>query len=155
MPQKIFKVKYKERAVIQRAIQRSIQRYGLVDTFAMKDSVRIAAGSRVALGRLYFNVVALYYYRFHDTFASDGYPTSNGIKPVDITIDAFQDPKVVEALGVIFQQYIEWLTSSESGTKGIFNPNELDFEVHVGFEFFGSPESKWNKAIAYEKLMSV
>lgn len=147
---KIFKVKYKERAVIQRAIQRQIQRYGLVDTFAMKDSVRIAAGSRVSMGRLYFTVVALYYYRFHDTFASDGYPTSNGIKPVDITVDAFQDPKVQEALGTIFEQYVTWAMENfpNLGEKELRN----NFEVHVGFEFFGSEDSKWNKAIAFERL---
>lgn len=151
---KIFKVKYKERAVIQRAIQRQIQKYGLVDTFSMKDSVRIAAGSRVSLGRLYFTVVALYYYRFHDTFASDGYTTKNGIEPVDITIGAFKDPKVQEAIGSIFQQYTEWLASSDAGFKGLFDPNDLNFEVHVGFEFYGSPDSKWNKAIAFERLTS-
>lgn len=149
---KIFKVKYKERATIQRAIQRSIQRYGLVDTFAMKDSVRIAAGSRVSMGRIYFTVVALYYYRFHDTFASDGYPTKNGIQPVDITVDAFQDPKAQEAVAKIFEDYTIWLIDNFSGQ---FNPKDLNFEIHVGFEFFGSEESKWNKAIAFSKLASV
>lgn len=147
---KTFKVKYKERAVIQRAIQRQIKSLGLVDEWNMHDSIRIAAGSRVSMGRLYFTIVALYYYRFHDTFASDGYPTSNGINPLPITVNAFQDPKVQEALSVIFGQYIEWVMQNypQYGVKEL----EKNFEVHVGFEFFGSEDSKWNKAIAFEKI---
>ena len=152
MPQKIFKVKYKERAVIQRAIQRRIKELGLVDEWTMYNSIRIAAGSRVALGRLYFTVVAIYYYRFHDTFASEGYSTENGIHPQDITIGAFKDPKVAEAIGTIYQQYYEWLMQ-QFGTT--FNPNDLvDPEIHVGFEFYGSPDSKWNKAISFERITS-
>jgi hypothetical protein len=148
---KTFKVKSKERKAIQRAIERQIQKYGLVDTFAMKDSVRIAAGSRVSLNKVYITVVALYYYRFHDTFASNGFSTKNGINPVDITIDAFQDPRVQETLATIYEQYDAWLRK-EFPLMGIAKIKN-DPEVLVGFEFYGSPDSKWNKAVAFETLM--
>ena len=118
----------------------------------MKDSIRISAGSRVTLGRLYITINALYYYRFHDTFASDGYSTKNGINPVPITVGAFSDPKVIEAMGKIFQEYYTWVMEKYDG---MFNPDEMvDPEIHVGFEFFGSEDSKWNKAIAFERLTS-
>lgn len=147
---KIFKVKSKERKVIQRAIERQIQKYGLVDTYSMKDSVRIAAGSRVALNKVYFTVVALYYFQFHDTFAANGYPTKNGVVPQDIVIDAFQDPRVQETLGVIYEQYTQWLMENFP----LFGVAQLkdNPEIYVGFEFYGSPDSKWNRAKQFKKL---
>ena len=147
---KIFKVKYKERAVIERAYKRAIQKFGLVDTYAMKDSIRISAGSRVSLGRLYIQVNALFYLRFHDSFAADGYPTRNGVDPLPITEEVFTDPKVVEAINTIYGQYIAWLNDNFKSIR--INLPEKDLEVYVGFEFFGG-EGKWNKAIAAEKLM--
>ena len=38
-----LKIKYKTRVKLQRAIQQTIQRLGLVEDYAMKDSIRVSA----------------------------------------------------------------------------------------------------------------
>jgi hypothetical protein len=146
---KIFKVKYKQRAVIERAYKRQIQKFGLVDTYAMKDSIRISAGSRVALGRLYITVNALFYLRFHDSFAADGFSTKNGVDPLPITEGVFTDPKVQAAIGEIYQQYTLWLQDNFKSISVSLPEDNL--RIYVGFEFFGG-EGRWNKAIAAAPL---
>ena len=89
-----YKIKAKERREIQRGIMRAIQRYGLVDTYSMKDSVRVMTDSRVTLDGIYIKVTALYYFRFHDSFAADGKCTKNNVCPEPIIADTFSDPKV-------------------------------------------------------------
>jgi hypothetical protein len=146
---KIFKVPYKQRAVIERAYKRQIQKFGLVDTYAMKDSIRISAGSRVSLGRLYITVNALFYLRFHDSFAADGFPTKNGVDPLPITEGVFTDPKVQAAIGEIYQQYVVWLNDNFKSISVSLPEDNL--QILVGFEFFGG-EGRWNKAIAAAPL---
>ena len=150
---KIFKVPYKQRAVIQRAYQRVIQRYGLVDEYTMKDSIRIGAGSRVALNKLYIQINAIYYFQFHDQFAHNtdiirlwnggSYPT------YPITQEVFSDAKVQAALGEIYQQYYEWLAANFPLFDNAAIKNEP--QILVGYEFFGDG-GKWNKAIAFAPL---
>lgn len=149
---KIFKVPYKQRAVIERAYKRQIQAFGLVDTYSMKDSIRISAGSRVSLNRLYITVNALYYLRFHDSFAANGYSTKNGIDPLPITQEVFTDPKVVEAISEIYGQYIAWLNDNFKSISVSLPKKNL--EIYVGFEFFGDDGGRWNKAIAAEPITS-
>jgi hypothetical protein len=146
---KNFKVPYKQRAVIERAYKRQIQKFGLVDEYTMKDSIRIAAGSRVALNKLYIQVNSIYYLRFHDSFASDGYSTKNGVNPLPITKDVFQDAKVQRAIEEIYQQYFDWL----SNNFPLFDNAQIKGEpqILVGFEFFGDG-GKWNRAIGYAPL---
>jgi hypothetical protein len=146
---KIFKVPYKQRAVIERAYKRQIQKFGLVDTYAMKDSIRISAGSRVAFNKMYITVNALFYLRFHDSFAADGFPTKNGVDPLPITEGVFTDPKVQAAIGEIYNQYYEWLANNFP----LFDNAQIKGkpQILVGFEFFGG-EGRWNKAIAAEPL---
>ena len=158
---KIFKVPYKQRAVIQRAYQRKIQQYGLVDYYTMKDSIRISAGSRVALNKLYITVNAVYYFQFHDQFAwntdiiklwnGGSYPT------YPITQEVFTDPKVQAALSEIYGQYIAWLNDNFQSIR-VSLPEE-DLQIYVGYEFFGykaGPNDKrnWGNAIAFERLTS-
>ena len=156
---KIFKVKYKERAVIERAYKRVIQKYGLVDFYTMKDSIRISAGSRVSLNKLYITVNAIYYFQFHDQFAwgTDVIKLWNGgqYATQPITRDVFTDPKVQKALADIYQQYFEWL----SNNFPIFDTATLKGEpqIYVGYEFFGyerGPNDKrnWGNAIAAAPL---
>ena len=122
----------------------------MVDTYAMKDSIRIGAGSRVALNKLYVTVNALFYFQFHDTFASNGYPTKNGVIPQDIVVNAFKDPKVQEAIATVYEQYTVWLMENFP----LFGIAQIkgDPQIYVGFEFFGSDDSKWNRAKAFKKL---
>ena len=156
---KIFKVKYKERAVIERAYKRVIQKYGLVDFYTMKDSIRIAAGSRVALNKLYIQINAIYYFQFHDQFAwgTDVINLWNGgsYATQPITRDVFQDPKVQKVLGDIYQQYYEWLAEEFP----LFENANLKSkpQINVGYEFFGykqGPNDKrnWGNAIAFAPL---
>lgn len=149
---RIFKIKAKERREIQRAIMREIQSFGLVDTYAMKDSVRVMTDSRVTFSGVYIKVTALYYFRFHDSFASDGYSTRNGINPVPIIYNAFSSPQVQKTLAEIQDQYIQWLTNDPQ--NGIFAVAKIQPSqtINVGFEFFGSDNPKWNKAIASAPL---
>jgi len=58
-----YKIKAKQRRELQRAIMRSIQANGLVDTYAMKDSVRVMTDSRVTFNGIYIKVSALFYFR--------------------------------------------------------------------------------------------
>ena len=156
---KIFKVPYKQRAVIERAYKRKIQKYGLTQDYVMKDSIRISAGSRVSLNRLYITVNAIYYFQFHDEFAWDTpiielwnggkYPTH------PITQEVFTDPKVVEALSEIYGLYIAWLNNNFQSIR--VSLPEKDLEVYVGYEFFGYDGSgkarNWGRALAARKLM--
>ena len=146
---KIFKVKSKERKAIQRAYQRAIQKYGLVDSYSMKDSIRISATSRVALNKLYITVNAIYYFQFHDEFAHDtttitlwnggSYPTH------PISKDVFSDPKVQAVVATIYEQYTQWLMDNFP----LFGVGQLkgDPQILIGYEFFGGG-GKWAKAIA-------
>lgn len=149
---KNFKVRYKERAVIQRAYQRAIQRFGLVDTFAMKDSIRVGAESMMNLNGLYITINAIYYLRFHDSFASQGYSTKNGVNPVPITQEAFTDPKVQEALSTIIENYTQWRLENFpilQNASGLIK----DPKIFVGFNFFGDG-GKWKESIDYRRLTS-
>lgn len=156
---KQFKVKYKERAVIERAYKRVIQKYGLVDFYTMKDSIRISAGSRVSLNKLYITVNAIYYFQFHDQFAW-GTPVIklwNGgqYATQPITQDVFTDPKVQNALSEIYGQYIAWLNDNFQSIR--VSLPEDDLQIYVGYEFFGyepGPNDKrnWGNAIAFERL---
>ena len=90
---KMYKIKAKQRRELQRAIMRSIQANGLVDTYAMKDSIRVMTDSRVTFAGIYVKVSALFYFRFHDEFAADGKCTKNGVCPLPVLNEAFTSSK--------------------------------------------------------------
>lgn len=140
------KIKAKQRRELQRAIMRSIQQYGLVDTYSMKDSVRIMTDSRVTFDGIYIKVTALYYFRFHDDFASDGKCTSNGICPLPVLDTAFNSPQAQQTFADIASLYFEYLQENNKlfASLGKFK-NRLP--IKVGFEFFGDG-GRWDKAIA-------
>lgn len=150
---KIFKVPYKQRAVIERAYKRVIQKYRLTQEYTMKDSIRISAGSRVALGKLYITVNAIYYFQFHDEFCHNTEIIqlwnggAYGTHP--ITKDVFSDPKVQAAISEIYQQYIVWLQDNFKSISVSLPEDNL--QILVGFDFFGDG-GKWNRAIRAEPL---
>ena len=156
---KQFKVKYKERAVIERAYKRVIQKYGLTQDYVMKDSIRIGASTRVALNILYVQINAIYYFQFHDEFAWNT-PTitlwNGGSYPTHpITRDVFTDPKVQDALSEIYGQYIAWLNDNFKSIKVSLPEDNL--QIYVGYEFFGykageNDKRNWGNAIAFERL---
>jgi len=151
-----YKIKAKQRRELQRAIMRSIQQYGLVDTYSMKDSVRVMTDSRVTFSGIYIKVTALFYFRFHDTFASNGYSTSRGVDPVPIINTAFSSSKAQQTFADIASLYLEFLDDTnllfDAIDEGKFKAN---LPIYVGFEFYGSDDSRWNKAVAFDKWSSI
>jgi len=147
-----YKIKAKQRRELQRAIMRSIQANGLVDTYAMKDSIRVMTDSRVTFNGIYIKVSALFYFRFHDTFASNGYSTSNGINPLPVLNEAFSSSKAQQTFADIGALYLEWLQANNNLFASIADGNlKTELPIFVGFEFFGSDNDKWNKGIAFDR----
>lgn len=147
-----YKIKAKQRRELQRAIMRSIQQYGLVDTYAMKDSVRVMTDSRVTFQGIYIKVSALYYFRFHDTFASNGFSTRNGINPLPVLNEAFSSSQAQQTFSDIVSLYMEWLRDNNSLFASIQDGKlQAELPIYVGFEFFGSDNDKWNRGIAFDR----
>ena len=142
---KQFKVKYKERAALARALQREIKQQGLVDTWTLHDGVRIAATSNVNMNGVNITVVAPYYYYFLD----EGTRT---IRPHDITADWLQRPKVQALVNEITQQYIAWRISNFDIFTDPDALNGIPDRVKVGFDLFGDPTGKWNLKIPPESF---
>jgi len=147
-----YKIKAKQRRELQRAIMRSIQANGLIDTYAMKDSVRVMTDSRVTFQGIYIKVTALFYFRFHDTFASDGFSTSRGVNPLPVIDEAFNSSKAQQTFADIFTLYLEWL-NNQDGLFAALNNDSFgsSIPIYIGFEFYGSDDSRWNKGIAFDK----
>lgn len=97
-----FKVKYRTRARLQRAIQQTITRLGLVDTSTMRDSIRISAVTG-DLNQITITVNCIYYYPFLDLGTRD-------IAPQDITAKALQTSQGRQFLEETVQQYMDYLT---------------------------------------------
>lgn len=145
---KEFKVKYKERAALARALQREVKSLGLVDTWAMHDGIRIAATSGMNLNGVTISVIAPYYYLFQD----EGARLWNGgkIPAQHITQKWLQQSKVKDVIATIVEQYIQW-RMNEYPLLGVAkftdNPN-----IFIGFSFFGDPSGKWNIDITPESF---
>ena len=147
-----YKIKAKQRRELQRAIMRSIQANGLIDTYAMKDSVRVMTDSRVTFQGIYVKVSALYYFRFHDTFASNGFSTKNGVNPLPVINEAFSSSQAQKTFNDVVELYIEWLQKNNNLFASIEDGNlKADLPIYVGFEFFGSDDDRWNKGIAFDR----
>jgi hypothetical protein len=103
---KEFKIKYATRAKLQKAIQQEIKAKGLIQDWAMHDSIRVSSATG-DLNTLYVTINAMYYYVFQDRGAN----LWNGgvIDPQFITYDAFNS-----ALGMQFKKeavdaYVSWM----------------------------------------------
>jgi hypothetical protein len=140
-----FKVKYKERAALARALSREIRTLGLVDTWSLYEGIRIAAeGSYVELNTINIRVVALYYYLFQDKGAN----LWNGgrIVPQDITRKWIESADFQKVIETIVQQYIDWSLENYpilEVARFMDNP-----KVQVGFSFYGDESGKWNIDVA-------
>lgn len=142
---KEFKIKYPTRVKLQRAIQQQIQAKGLVDTYALKDSVRVSSATG-DLNQLYVTINAIYYYMFLDK----GADLWNGgvIAPQDITKDALASP-----LGQQFQKecvdaYVDWMLKNYPILDvGKISVSKL--KVNIKYNLFGDPDGKWNGEFSY------
>jgi hypothetical protein len=137
---KQFKVGYKTRNKLQRAIQRVIREEGLVQEYTLLDSVRVSSTTG-DLNQLYITINAVYYYMFLD----EGAELWNGgmIKPFDITEQALNS-----SLGKQFQQecidaYIAWmLTNYPILDVGRIAVDKMN--INIKYNLFGDEGGTWN-----------
>jgi hypothetical protein len=142
---KQFKVGYKTRLKLQRAIQQQIQQKGLLDTYALKDSVRVSSATG-DLNQLYVTINAIYYYMFLDK----GADLWNGgvIDPFDITQDALSSQ-----LGKDFQKecvdaYVNWMLANYPILDvGKISVSKL--KVNIKYNLYGDESGKWNGFFDY------
>ena len=137
---KTFKIPYKTRFKLQRAIQADIKRKGLVEDGTMLNSVRVSSATG-DLNKLYVTISAIYYYMFLDkgTRRTD----QAGIAPQRITQDALKSP-----LGREFQQecvdlYMQWMIDNYP----ILDVGKIlvdKLKVEVEYNLFGDETGEWN-----------
>ena len=134
-----FKVKYKTRQKLQRAIQQEIRKLGLVDTRAMQDSIRVSATTG-DLNRITVTINALYYYYFQD----NGADLWNGgiLAPQNITQKALESSNGRKFLDETIEAYLTFLTEKYpilDVAKLKINP-----QIVIEYNLFGDPTGKWN-----------
>lgn len=136
---KEFKVGYKTRNKLQRAIQQDIQRKGLVDTYALKDSVRISA-VQGDLNRITLTVNAIYYFMFLDK----GADLWNGgvIQPFNIIDDSIKSSLGQQFLTEVVDSYMAWLLAEYP----ILEVGRIVSEpkIFVRYNLYGDPNGTWN-----------
>jgi len=96
-----FKVTYRTREKLQRAIKQTIVKKGLIQDWAMHDSIRVSAGTG-DIGNVTMTVNCIYYYVFLD----------NGTINIDeqfITEDALNTRLGQEFINDVYQEYINYL----------------------------------------------
>lgn len=129
-----FKVKYRTRNKLQRAIQQEIQKLGLVDTRAMKDSIRVSATTG-DLNRITVTVNALYYYFFQDN-------GTRFLAPQGITEKALRSPKGEQFISETLEAYMQYLFE-EYPILDVANL-KINPQLVVEYQLFGDPDGKWN-----------
>lgn len=137
---KKFKVNYKTRNKLQRAIQTVIKQEGLLDTYALLNSVRISSVSG-DLNELVVTINAIYYYMFLDLGAKKA-GTNWQIAPFKITEKALNSSLGQEFQSDIMEQYMSWLSENFpilQVARIVTSPN-----VSVKYNLYGDPEKKWD-----------
>jgi len=137
---KRFKVKYATRLLLQKAIQMQIQRLGLVDTYGMKDSIRISAAAG-DLNKISFTVNAVFYYMFQD----QGADLWNGgvIVPQKVTEKALKSPLGLKFQKQVMNEYVAWLTDNYPILEvGRIIPKSI--RIEWDYNLFGDESGSWN-----------
>jgi hypothetical protein len=143
---KTFKIKYKTRVKLQKAIQQIIRQEGLLQEYTLLNSVRVSSATG-DLNKLYLTINAVYYYMFLD----GGADLWNGgvIAPFKITQRALDS-----ALGRQFQEdavqeYVKWMTDNYPILDvGRIAVDKLKIEIQ--YNLFGDESGKWNGIFDYE-----
>ena len=148
-----YNIKYKTRVHLQRAIQQEIQRQSLTDTFTMKDSIRISAGTG-DVNNLYVEISAIYYYMFLDK----GAELKNGgfIRPHYITQNALKSANGQRFIREAIDEYITFMIK----TYPFLNTESVgmtvdNVKVNIQYNLFGSEDDKWNKIFDYDKMWNI
>jgi hypothetical protein len=143
---KTFKIKYKTRVKLQKAIQQIIRQEGLLQEYTLLNSVRVSSATG-DLNKLYLTINAVYYYMFLD----GGADLWNGgvIAPFKITERALDS-----ALGRQFQEdavqeYVAWMTDNYPILDvGRIAVDKL--KVEIKYNLFGDDSGKWNGIFDYD-----
>ena len=142
---KQFKIGYKTRLKLQRAIQQQIQQKGLLDTYALKESVRVSSATG-DLNQLYVTINAIYYYMFLDK----GADLWNGgkIDPFDITQDALSSSMGQEFQKECVDAYVNWMLANYPILDvGRISVDKL--KVNIKYNLYGDESGKWNGYFDY------
>lgn len=109
----MFKVNYKYRNRLAQLLKREIKSLGLIDTWALYESIRISA-TMEALGTLDITINAMYYYKYLDSMSDEytGIPRTRA--GYDITEDWMAKAEFKEVVQQIYKDYVDWLTKKYS-----------------------------------------
>jgi len=133
-----FKVTYRTREKLQRAIQQTIRRKGLVDTTTMLNSIRVSSGTG-DIGQVSITISCIYYYVFLDL----GTVT---IAPQNITADALNTNAGREFLDNVLQEYVNYISANYpilDNARLNIDKFEVLYNTFGGGEF-GYPDGIYN-----------
>jgi len=149
-----FKIKYKTRFKLQKAIQQTITQISFNEsgegTGTMHDSIRISAATG-DLNQLYVTINAIYYYMFLDK----GAKLTNGgqIRPYFITQKAIDSPLGQQFISDAIGEYLVWMQANypilDVATINITPDN---VKLNITYNLFGSDGIKnWDGKYEYDK----
>ena len=146
-----FKIKYKTRFKLQKAIQQTINRIGFNEsgegTGTMHDSIRISAASG-DLNKLYVTINAIYYYMFLDK----GAKLTNGgeIRPYFITQQALETPMGKQFINDDIGEYLDLMQNTYPILDvATINVTPDNIKLELTYNLFGADGSKWNGEFNY------
>jgi hypothetical protein len=137
---KTFKIKYKTRVKLQKAIQQIIRQEGLIQEYTLLNSVRISSATG-DLNKLYLTINAVYYYMFLDKGAN----LWNGgvITPFNITRRALDSPLGKQFQDDAVQEYVDWMIQNYPILDvGRIAVDKLKIEIK--YNLFGDPKKVWD-----------
>jgi hypothetical protein len=147
-----FKIKYKTRFKLQKAIQQTINQIGFNEsgegTGTMHDSIRISAASG-DLNQLYVTINAIYYYMFLDK----GAILWNGgeIRPQFITQKALDSSLGQQFISDAIGEYLDWMQQTypilDVATVKVTPDN---IKLNITYNLFGADGGKWNGNFDYD-----
>jgi hypothetical protein len=149
-----FKIKYKTRFKLQKAIQQTITQISFNEsgegTGTMHDSIRISAATG-DLNQLYVTINAIFYYMFLDK----GAKLTNGgeIRPYFITQKAIDSPLGQQFISDAIGEYLVWMQANypilDVATINIPPDN---VKLNITYNLFGSDGIKnWDGKYEYDK----
>jgi len=137
---KTFKIKYKTRVKLQKAIQQIIRQEGLIQEYTLLNSVRISSATG-DLNKLYLTINAVYYYMFLDKGANlwnGGY-----IAPYNITRRALDSPLGKQFQDDAVNEYVAWMVDNYPILDvGRIAVDKLKIEIK--YNLFGDPKRVWD-----------
>jgi hypothetical protein len=143
---KTFKIKYKTRVKLQKAIQQIIRQEELLQEYTLLNSVRVSSATG-DLNKLYLTINAVYYYMFLD----GGADLWNGgvIAPFKITQRALESPLGKQFQEDAVQEYVAWMTDNYPILDvGRIAVDKL--KVEIKYNLFGDDSGKWNGIFDYD-----